>query len=157
MPKPYLEWVDENRQTQHLEIVDKVFIGRSCKGVEPQKRISPIIRTGTISVINDDKTFYIDASAFPGNSGSPVFLKPSPIRYDEERISIGGDELGGKFIGIIGEYIPYQEIAISAQTGRPRVRFEENTGLSRVWSVPFIRDILDLDIFKEQLNKLVKK
>ena len=39
MPKPYLEWVDENRQTQHLEIVDKVFIGRSCKGVDPQKRI----------------------------------------------------------------------------------------------------------------------
>ena len=39
MPKPYLEWVDENRQTQYLEIVDKVFIGRSCKGVDPQKRI----------------------------------------------------------------------------------------------------------------------
>jgi adenylate cyclase len=39
MPKPYLEWLDENRQTQHLEIVDKVFIGRSCKGVDPQKRI----------------------------------------------------------------------------------------------------------------------
>jgi len=39
MPKPYLEWIDENRQTQQLEIVDKVFIGRSCKGVDPQKRI----------------------------------------------------------------------------------------------------------------------
>jgi class 3 adenylate cyclase len=39
MPKPYLEWVDDKRQTQHLEIVDKVFIGRSCKGVDPQKRI----------------------------------------------------------------------------------------------------------------------
>jgi len=39
MPKPYLEWVDESRQTQQLEIVDKVFIGRSCKGVDPQKRI----------------------------------------------------------------------------------------------------------------------
>jgi class 3 adenylate cyclase len=39
MPKPYLEWTDEDRQTQHLEIVDKVFIGRSCKGVDPQKRI----------------------------------------------------------------------------------------------------------------------
>jgi class 3 adenylate cyclase len=39
MPKPYLEWVDEDRQTQYLEIVDKVFIGRSCKGVDPQKRI----------------------------------------------------------------------------------------------------------------------
>ncbi|GAG99454.1 unnamed protein product, partial [marine sediment metagenome] len=63
----------------------------------------------------------------------------------------------GKFIGIIGEYIPYREIAISTQTGRPRVIFEENTGLSRVWSVPFIREILELGIFKEQLNKLVKK
>ena len=39
MPKPYLEWVDEHGQTQHLEIVDKIFIGRSCKGVDPQKRI----------------------------------------------------------------------------------------------------------------------
>ena len=39
MPKPYLEWVDENQHTQYLEIVDKVFIGRSCKGVDPQKRI----------------------------------------------------------------------------------------------------------------------
>ena len=39
MPKPYLEWVDENGQTQQLEIVDKVFIGRSCKGVDLQKRI----------------------------------------------------------------------------------------------------------------------
>jgi class 3 adenylate cyclase len=39
MPKPYLEWVNENQQTQYLEIVDKVFIGRSCKGVDPQKRI----------------------------------------------------------------------------------------------------------------------
>jgi class 3 adenylate cyclase len=39
MPKPYLEWVDDRHQTQQLEIVDKIFIGRSCKGVDPQKRI----------------------------------------------------------------------------------------------------------------------
>lgn len=141
-----------------FELYDVFFLSYQ-PGIEPQKRVSPVIRTGTISVMNDDKTFYIDASAFPGNSGSPVFLKPSPIRYDEKGkgISIGGDKLGGKFIGIIGEYIPYREIARSDQTGRPRVIFEENTGLSRVWSVPFIRQILDLGIFKEQLNKLVKK
>ena len=39
MPKPYVEWIDENREVQRLEIVDRVFIGRSCKGVDPQKRI----------------------------------------------------------------------------------------------------------------------
>ncbi|MGD9413209.1 MAG: adenylate/guanylate cyclase domain-containing protein [Desulfobacterales bacterium] len=39
MPKPYLEWIDENSRTRKLEIVDKVFIGRSCTGVDPEKRI----------------------------------------------------------------------------------------------------------------------
>jgi len=108
-------------------------------------------------LLNDDKTFYIDAFAFPGNSGSPVFLKPSPIRFDEGGISIGRDQLGGKFVGIIGEYLPYQEIAISTQTGRPRVVFEENTGLSKVWSVTFIKQIVKADTFKQQLDNVMKK
>lgn len=65
--------------------------------------------------------------------------------------------MGGKFIGIIGEYLPYQEVAISTQTGRKRVVFEENTGLSRVWSVNFIREIVESNTFKQQLDKVVKK
>jgi hypothetical protein len=137
--------------------VYEVFFLSYQPGIHPQKRISPIIRSGIISLINDDKTFYIDASAFPGNSGSPVFLKPSPIRFDEKVISIGGDKLGGKFIGIIGEYLPYQEVAISTQTGRPRVVFEENTGLSKVWSITFINEIIESDVFKQQLEKFIKK
>jgi class 3 adenylate cyclase len=39
MTTPYLEWIDENQQVQRLEIFDKVFIGRTCQGVDPQKRI----------------------------------------------------------------------------------------------------------------------
>ncbi len=39
MAKPYIEWLDENQKLQRLEIVDKIFIGRSCTGVDPQKRI----------------------------------------------------------------------------------------------------------------------
>jgi len=139
-----------------FELYDVFFLSYQ-PGIKLEKRITPIFRNGTISIINEDKTFYIDAPAFPGNSGSPVFLKPSPIRFNEREISIGRDQLGGKFIGIIGEYIPYQEIAISTQTGRPRVIFEENTGLSRVWSVSSIREVLTSDAFKEQLNKLAKK
>lgn len=139
-----------------FELYDIFFLSYQ-PGIQPQKRISPVIRNGTISLINDDKTFYIDAFAFPGNSGSPVFLKPSPIRFDERGISIGGDQLGGKFIGIIGEYIPYREVAISTQTGRPRVVFEENTGLSKVWSIPFINNIVESDIFRQQLDKMLKK
>lgn len=116
--------------------------------------VTPIVRTGAISLINSDKTFYIDAFAFPGNSGSPVFLKPSPIRFDEAGISIGGDSLGGKFIGVVGEYLPYQEVAVSIQTGRPRVVFEENTGLSRVWPIEYVLEIFKSQKFREQEERL---
>lgn len=136
-----------------FELYDIFFLSYQ-PGIEPKRKISPIFRSGIISIINDDKSFYIDASAFPGNSGSPVFVKPSPITFNEKGVSIGGDQLGGKFIGIIGEYVTYQEVAISAQTGRARVIFEENTGLSKVWSVEFIKEIIDSDKFKEQLKKI---
>jgi adenylate cyclase len=39
MLNPYLKWVDEDQQTHRLEIVDKIFIGRSWTGVDPHKRI----------------------------------------------------------------------------------------------------------------------
>lgn len=137
------------------EIYDVFFLSYQ-PGIQSRERISPVIRSGTISLINDDKTFFIDAFAFPGNSGSPVFLKPSPIRFDEGSIAIGGDPIGGKFIGVIGAYLPYQEIAISSQTGRPRVVFEENTGLARVWSYSFIKEITELDVFQQQISKMTQ-
>ena len=39
MANPYLEWLDNNQQTQRMEIVDRISIGRTCKGIDPQKRI----------------------------------------------------------------------------------------------------------------------
>ena len=119
--------------------------------------------TGMISSINEDKTFYIDGFAFPGNSGSPVFFKYDIKRFSEtdRSFNIGADSLGGMFIGIIGEYVPYQEVATSTQTKRARVIFEENTGLSRVWSTGFLKDIEESPKFRQQIktvhDKLQKK
>ena len=119
-------------------------------------RVNPIIRSGIISRIEDDGIFYIDTTVFPGNSGSPVFLKPSFVNPFE-----GGTKLGfqhfGKFIGIVGAYIPYQELAISQQTGNPRIIFEENTGISVVWSVKKIQEIISSKTFKEQIERLKGK
>jgi len=39
MARSYLEWTDENGRVRRLEIVDKVFIGRTCLGVDESKRI----------------------------------------------------------------------------------------------------------------------
>jgi len=39
MTHPYLEWIDENQQTHRVEIVDRICMGRTCKGIDPKKRI----------------------------------------------------------------------------------------------------------------------
>ncbi len=39
MVNPYLEWFDERQQPQRIDIVDRIYIGRTCKGVDPQRRI----------------------------------------------------------------------------------------------------------------------
>jgi Trypsin-like peptidase domain len=138
---------------QLYEVYDVFFL--SCQpGVEIQQRVPPIIRGGTISLINENNTFLIDGSSFPGNSGSPVFLKPSALTYTDQSISIGGDQKGGKFVGVIGAYIPYHEYAISEQTREIRVLFTQNTGLSLVWSVSLIKDIINSDKFKGQINRI---
>ncbi|MGB7953314.1 MAG: hypothetical protein WCF23_04980 [Candidatus Nitrosopolaris sp.] len=105
--------------------------------------------------MNEDSTFYIDAASFPGNSGSPVFVKPSLARFDnKENYALGGDTIGGRSIGIIGGYLTYQDVAVSRQTGHDRISFEENTGLSKVWSVSFINEILNSEPFKEQIKRI---
>jgi hypothetical protein len=136
---------------QLSELRDIFFISYQ-PGIQIRIQISPIIRAGTISVMNDDGTFYIDAAAFPGNSGSPVFLRPS-FSYDEKEVHTLG---GGNFIGVIGGYLTYEDVAYSMQTKRPRIAFEENTGLSRVWSTSFINEIGETMAFQQQLDKIPK-
>ena len=163
MPFPKLP-ADEVKFVQSSLFLDISNIYETCDifflsfqpGVPSEDVIDPIIRGGIISRINKDKTFYVDGAAFPGNSGSPVFVKLSPFRREGGTISVGGDTLGGKFIGIIGEYVPYREVAISVQTGKPRIVFEENTGLSRVWSVDYINELINSQPFISQVKRLKK-
>ncbi len=120
-------------------------------------RVSPVFRGGMIAKLNGDGTFFIDATAFPGNSGGPVFIRPEPVSFGTGGVRLGGSELNGRFIGVVGQYIPYQELAVSAQTGRPRVLFEENTGLSRVWAVDYIREIIKSESFQRQIQAIKRK
>ncbi len=36
---PYLEWTDENEEPRRLDIIDRIFIGRLCKGFDETRRI----------------------------------------------------------------------------------------------------------------------
>jgi adenylate cyclase len=39
MKNHYIEWLDDFQQTQRIEIVDRIYIGRTCKGIDPQRRV----------------------------------------------------------------------------------------------------------------------
>jgi len=140
------------------ELVD-VFYASFQPGLNSFKNdgcVNPIVRKGVISRVNNDDTFYIDGSAFPGNSGSPVFLFPTPVKISETGISIGGPTKIA-LLGVMGAYLPYQDVAISQQTGKPRVIFEENTGLSLIWSTKFIDQIIQSNDFRNQMSVIKNK
>ncbi len=131
-----------------LELDDLYYLSYQ-PGLIEKNVVDPIMRTGSISKINKDKTYFIDGFAFPGNSGSPVFFKTRYFKSDNP-------PLPGSFIGIIGSHVTYQGVAISRQTKRPRITFEENTGLSKVWSVDFLKEIIKSKEFSNQFEKVRK-
>jgi hypothetical protein len=138
---------------QLFETLDLLYVAYQ-PGTENPTKVSPVIRTGMLSRINDDGTYLLDGTAFPGNSGCPVFVKPSATRFGPQGITVGGDTLAFRFVGVIGSYIPYRDVAVSQQTGRARIEFEENTGLSQVWSVDHLRAITNSPSFKQQVERM---
>ena len=111
---------------------DGIFVLGFPLGQAGDERNYAIVRQGIIArvqdwIAGDASTFLIDSFIFPGNSGGPVLLKP-------EHVSIRGTKSNSRcgVIGMISSYMPYQEIAVSEQTGRRRMVFEENSGLGIV-------------------------
>lgn len=101
-----------------------------------------IVRQGIIARVDEevleDGFYYIDASAYPGNSGGPVIVKP-------EIVSIQGTHSNNSagLVGVISSGETYSDVAISEQTGEARIIFTEQTGLVRVVPVEYIYEIID--------------
>ena len=112
---------------------DGVFaIGFPMGLVGYDDHIFAIVRQGCLARVQDwlsgrERRILIDANIFPGNSGGPVFLRPS-LEAIEGTKSIAESYL----IGMVSAYIPYREMAYSLQTDRARVVFEENSGIAEI-------------------------
>lgn len=124
---------------------DYVYVLGFPMGLVAVDRQHVILRSGAIARIRDlfegrSTDFIVDALVFPGNSGGPVVLRP-------EMVSIQGTKsnMNAGLIGVIKSYIPYQDIAVSQQTNRPRIIFEDNSGLSLVEPVDYIFETIDQD------------
>ncbi len=103
-----------------------------------------IARSGSIARIRDmlekrSNEFLIDSFVFPGNSGGPVINKPEVVSVTGTKALSQAD-----LIGIVKSYVPYQDVAISQQTRRPRVIFEENSGLAMVIPVDFVMETVEI-------------
>jgi S1-C subfamily serine protease len=125
---------------------DFIYVLGFPMGMMPSDRQHVIVRGGIIARIRDvfedrSNSFTIDSLVFPGNSGGPVIIKP-------EASFIQGTKAMNKaaLIGIVKSYIPYTDVAISQQTGKARITFEENSGLANVETVDKITETITVDI-----------
>jgi S1-C subfamily serine protease len=122
---------------------DFIYVLGFPMGIVDPERQYVIARSGSIARIKDvlDKhriEFIIDAFVFPGNSGGPVVSKP-------EAFGIEGTKTVGNayLIGIVKEYITYSDVAVSLQTKKPRIVFEENSGLTAVIPTDYILEAIE--------------
>lgn len=134
----------QEMQDNQVSEGDFLYVLGFPMGMMPSDRQHVIVRSGIIARIRDlyenrSKSFVVDSLVFPGNSGGPVVYKP-------EISSIQGTTPIRKaaLIGIVKSYIPFQDVAISQQTKRPRVIFEENSGLANVETVDKILETIQI-------------
>jgi hypothetical protein len=121
---------------------DGVFVLGFPMNLAGIQRNYVIVRQGCIARIADmldgrSSTYLLDAFVFPGNSGSPVVLRPT-----EGSIAGTPPQPRPFLIGFVRGYQPYQDVAISPQTGRTRISFEENSGLADVLPVDYIDEAI---------------
>lgn len=108
---------------------------------------TPICRMGCISRVTDAflqpdrvKYFLVDAQTFPGNSGGPIICKPENI-LSKGTVNCVSPSL----IGVLSAYIPYNDILISQQTQEVKMVQTENSGLTIVYPVDRIKEVILLD------------
>lgn len=110
-------------------------------GLRSADHSRPIARHGIVGRVDNDNVI-ADAFVFPGNSGGPVIYSPSLKVGQGLNSPLLNEE---KLIGVVSSFIPYRETAVSQQTQRPRVVFEENSGLSNVVPVSRLVELLASD------------
>jgi S1-C subfamily serine protease len=138
---------------------DRAFVLGFPMGLVSDLKQYTFCRSGAFARVRDyiegkSNQFILDALVFPGNSGGPVITCPSALCIKGTNTIPKAD-----LVGIVKSYIPYRDVAISRQTGREKVVFEENSGLTLVDSADSIHEVVELAQreFAEKVNQLKLK
>lgn len=127
----------------------RVIVAGFPLGLRSEQHAVPVIRAGVVAR-SDETGLLIDGFTFPGNSGGPVVYTPT--------IKVSGGLKSPfinveKLIGLVSSQISYTEAAISPQTKRPRITFEDNSGLTIVIPAQSIKELMDRDDVKALVRR----
>lgn len=128
----------------------RVLIPGFPLGLRSKEYAHPIVREGIVAR-SDSNNIVIDGFVFPGNSGGIALYVPTLKIGGQKGVSINSECLmEEKVIGLVLSNISYVERAISEQTKRPRVTFEDNAGLFNILPSNKILEFLN----SEEVKKL---
>ena len=123
-----------------VSVGDDVFVaGYPSSVVNIGDPAMHIIRSGIVASKFGDKRLLIDVFTFPGDSGGPVFWKPSVGLSGFPGIKPRTPSL----VGVIITSPLYSEGAVSPVSGRTRITFESNSGLTEIVSASRILELFD--------------
>lgn len=140
----------KEREAQGISTGDGVFVLGFPLGIRGTSQNYVIARKGIIARVDEevlkDHYFFVDVSAYPGNSGGPVVI-------EVDIISVGNTKHveQTRLIGVVSEGVAYREIAVSQQTRAPRVVFEEQTGLVKAVPIDSVIEAIDLYLQKKEV------
>lgn len=129
--------------TKNVSTGDGLFVLGFPMSISGKDKNFVIVRQGIIARVDEEVLeecfYYIDASAYPGNSGGPVIAKPEVVAIQGTR-----SNSQAALIGVISAGVTYREVAVSEQTGEAKIVFTEQTGLVKVVPIELVYEIIDM-------------
>jgi hypothetical protein len=123
--------------TPGIEVGTPVYVIGFPLRMRSEEHAMPILRRGMVAR-TEPNNILLDAFVFPGNSGGPVVYAPTDIS-----VFLSSTLHDQRLVGLVSESVSYTEVAISAQTRRPRITFEDNSGLCNIVPASAILELLE--------------
>jgi len=150
----------KNFKEDNISIGDGLYVLGFPMSIRGKNKNFVIARQGIAARIDNELLsncyYYIDALAYPGNSGGPVIHKPEIVCLSDTQ----SNPRAG-LMGVISSGETYSDVAVSIQTQEPRIIFTEQTGLVRVVPIELvteaIEDFINSQRLKEKKSEEVNK
>ncbi|MRA04617.1 trypsin-like peptidase domain-containing protein [Acinetobacter lwoffii] len=150
---------DINKIKKISSLEEIMFIGYP-NGIGDQFELTPVIRRGHLSTplykdFNKKREFLIDASVFPGSSGSPVLIMSEGSFFEDNSMVIGNRLL---FIGVVSavyektQFNELQAVTIPTVIKKHGTHSSQTINLGIVIKAERVRELVDEFCLKKNIT-----